>query len=236
MTNSALQIKVRERLNKLASNDYDNIECWQIVEAFNKAQIEWIRRQLRGGNIFQDGDEQSVRRIDDLQRILLQVDLPIQDQGIYWDMVNEIPDNYLQYKRIDVKAKDECDECPPRPMNVYLAEEANRAQLLRDDMKKPNYEWAETFATLIDNKARIFTNNEFDLCDAELTYYRFPVNIQILNCVDPYTGVASVTNIDCEFKDDIVELMIDEAVAIVAADIESGGQQGRGSESAERSN
>jgi len=35
MTNEALQIKFRQRLNKLASNDFDNIECWQIVEAFN---------------------------------------------------------------------------------------------------------------------------------------------------------------------------------------------------------
>lgn len=235
MTNDTLQLKFKERLNKLASNDFDNIECWHIVEAFNKAQIEWVRRQLRGGNIFQDGDEQSRRRIDDLQRILVQIDLPIQDRGIFWETVNELPSNYLEYKRIDVMSKDECCE-DARPMNVYLAEEDNRAQLLRDEHKKPSFEWAETFATLISNRARIFTNDEFDLEDAQLTYYRFPVNIQILNCVDPYTGLASVANIECEFKDDIVELLIDEAVAIVAGDIESGNQFGRGSEAAERSN
>lgn len=235
MTNSTLQLKFRERLNKLSSNDYDNIECWHIVEAFNKAQIEWVRRQLRGGNIFSDGDEQSGRRIDDLQRLLKPIPLPIQDRGIFYETVAELPDDYLEYKRIDVKAKDECCE-DPRPMNVYLAEEDNRSNLLRDDMKKPSFEWAETFSTLINNKARIFTNDEFKLVDAELTYYRFPIYIQIENCVDPYTGVASTANVESEFKDDIIELMIDEAVAIVAGDIESGNQFGRGSESAERSN
>ncbi len=51
MTNAALQLKIKQRLNKLASNDYDNIECWQIVEAFNKAQVEWVRRQLHGNNL-----------------------------------------------------------------------------------------------------------------------------------------------------------------------------------------
>ena len=37
MNNATIQLKVQQRLNKLASQDYDNIECWQIVEAFNKA-------------------------------------------------------------------------------------------------------------------------------------------------------------------------------------------------------
>ena len=52
MTNATLQIKFKQRLNKIASNDYDNIECWQIIEAFNKAQISWCRRQLHGTNQF----------------------------------------------------------------------------------------------------------------------------------------------------------------------------------------
>jgi hypothetical protein len=235
VNNSTVQIKVQERLNKLASNDYDNIECWQVVEAFNKGMIEWVRRQIRGGNIYQDGDEQSSRRIDDLQQILLQIKLPIQDRGIFYETVSELPDNYLEYKRIDVNAVNECCE-DPRPMTVYLAEEDNRSQLLRDEMKKPSFDWATTFATLISNRARVFTNNEFTLEGAQLTYYRFPVNIQIAGCVDPYTGVVSANDVECEFKDDIIELLIDEAVTIIAGDIESGGQQGRGSESAERSN
>jgi len=234
VTNSAIQIKFRERLNKISSNDYDNVDCWQIVEAFNKAQIEWVRRQIRGGNIFQDGDEQSRRRIDDLQTLLTPSALPIINRGIFYETVSTLPFDYLEFKRIDVKAKSECCE-EPRSMNVYLAEEDNRAQLLRDEMKRPSFEWGETFATLINNKARIFTNGEFELSDAELTYYRFPTYIQIQGCIDPYTGIGSPVNIECELKDDIIELIIDEAVAIVAGDIESG-NQGRGSESAERSN
>lgn len=235
MNNTALQIKFKQRLNKLASNDYDNIECWQIVESFNKAQIEWVRRQIRGGNIYRDGDEQSARRIDDLQRILINTKIPIIKKDLFYEMVNELPTNYLEFKRIDVKATADCCESP-RLMSVYLAEEDNRTILLRDEMKKPSFEWAETFLTLINNKARIFTNNEFELEDAELTYYRFPVYIQISNCADPYTGLISTTDIECEFKDDIVEIIIDEAVAIIAGDIESGGQANRGSDSAERNN
>ena len=70
MNNTTLQIKFKTRLNKLASEDFDNIQCWEIVEAFNKAQLEWCRRQLRGSNPFKDGDEMSKRRVDDLQILL----------------------------------------------------------------------------------------------------------------------------------------------------------------------
>lgn len=234
MNNSTLQLKFQQRINKLASNDYDNIECWQVVEAFNKAQIEWVRRQLRGGNPYQDGDEQSRRRIDDLQHLLIPVSIAITDKGIFWETTNILPADYLEYKRIDIDATNDC--CDDRPMIVYLAEEGNRAQLLRDEHKKPSYDWAETFSTLINNKARIFTNGEFGLANAELTYYRLPVNIEITGCVDPYTLVTTAVDVESGFKDDIIELMIDEAVAIIAGDIESGNQFSRGSQSAERNN
>ena len=70
MTNDLLQIKLRQRLNKLSSNDFDNLECWQIIEAFNKSQLQWCRRQLHGMNQYKEGDEGSQRRVDDLNILL----------------------------------------------------------------------------------------------------------------------------------------------------------------------
>ena len=67
MNNNLLQIKIKQRLNKLASFDYDNIECWMIQEAFNKAQLEWVRRRLHGLNALKESSEQSVTVVDDLQ-------------------------------------------------------------------------------------------------------------------------------------------------------------------------
>ena len=232
MQNSVLTIKIKQRLNKLDSQDYDNIECWQVVEAFNKAQVEWARRQLHGINVVKEGDEQSTRRIDDLQVLMNTVPLPLTNQQIAYTL--DVPENYLQWKRVDAYAKNDC--CPDRRMVIYLAEEANLNQLLRDDAKRPSFEWGETFATLKNNKVFIYTNNDFEISKASLTYYRQPRKIQIQGCVDPYTGVQSTTNVECEFKDDIIEVILDEAVSILAGDIESGNQFSRGTETAERNN
>ena len=59
MENNTLLLKLKQRLNKLDSQDFDNIECWQFLEAFNKAQVEWCRRNLHGGNMYKEGDELS---------------------------------------------------------------------------------------------------------------------------------------------------------------------------------
>ncbi len=157
MNNATVQIKIKERLNKLDSLDYDNLECWQIVEAFNKTQIEWCRRQLHGGNIYKEGDEMSKRRVDDLQILLRELLLTGVNTDTYFEAQN-FPTNYLEFKRVSIDATQEC--CPePSPVTVYLAEEANVNLILRDPLKRPDYAWRETFCTMIDNNIRIYKND-----------------------------------------------------------------------------
>lgn len=242
MNNSTLQLKIRQRLNKLASNDYDNIECWQIVEAFNKAQTDWCRRNLHGLNIVQEGDEQSTRRIDDLQILLITNAIPVQKKDKYYESF-DLPQDYFQWKRVSITGSNDC--CNDRDFVVYQAEQANVDLLLRDYNKKPSFEWGETFATMRNNKVQIYTNNEFDINKAYLTYYRQPLKIEIANCADPYKSnladpnagfVVSPVDVECEFKDDIVELFIDETVKILAGDIESFNQMQRAQQSVENNN
>tara|TARA_R110000822_G_scaffold6348_3_gene26944 strand:- start:1326 stop:2033 length:708 start_codon:yes stop_codon:yes gene_type:complete len=235
MENSTLLIKLKQRLNKLDSNDYDNIECWQFIEAFNKAQIEWCRRNLHGGNMYKEGDELSKKRIDDLQPLLRELSLTGTVTNTYFESNNFPVDTYLEFKTITASATDDC--CPePRTMTVYLAEEANVSLLLRDPLKNPDFGWGETFCTMLNNTIRIYRNNNFNIVTPVLTYYQKPVYIQVEGCVDPYTGNTSLTNVNCQFKDDLVEVMLDDTAAIIAGDIENIYQQQRGTQAAERNN
>jgi len=233
MLNQTILIKVRQRLNKLASNDYDNIMPWQIIEAFNKGQSDWCRRNLHGLNVKQEGDEQSTSRIDDLQPLLDTVTLTMNDRGTYFES-NGMPDDYMRWKRISIQAKSEC--CPAKKMVVYLAEQGNRDELLRDKNKQPNLEWGETFAMFEDNKIQIFTNGLFAVVSPELTYYRQPTKIQIAGVKDPYTGIIPTVDVPCMFKDDLVEVLIDECAKIIAGDIESQIQMQRQAQTVENNN
>jgi hypothetical protein len=217
MNNNLLQIKFRERLNKLSSMDYDNIECWQIQEAFNKAQLEWIRRQIQGLTAKKENPEQSINMIDNLQALLTDSEfINIVKRPSYYE-TEIIPDDYLHFVRVAATAATDC--CVDRVMSVYLGEEANVETLLADSFKQPNFEWAETFCTVLGNKIRIYTNGLFDITNARLVYYRKPRNIGFKNCADISTGGAYLEDITCELKDDITEVIIDDAVAILAGDI-----------------
>ena len=224
MNNTLVILKVKQRLNKLDSGDFDNIEKWEIIEAFNKGQVNWCRRNLHGLNVKQTGDEQSKRRIDDLQILLKDQVISLNKKDKFYESAQPLPADYFEWKRISAGGDDGCcDEI--RNMVIYLAEEANVDELLRDKHKQPSYSWGETFCTLLGNNVKIFTNNEFAIPSATLTYYRQPTRIQVLGVVNPFTQTTSTVEVECEFKDDIVELFADEAAKIIAGDIESFNQQ-----------
>jgi len=217
MTNALLQIKIKQRLNKLASLDYDNFECWQIQEAFNKAQLEWTRRQLYGINSRKQGAEQSSGLIDDLQKLMKHEQLITADKEIFYQ--SELPTDYLHYVRTDVFAKTEC--CPKRRMSVYEVEEANISIILNTDSKKPSFEWGETVATRMNNKLKVYTNNEFDITECHIVYFRKPREVQFNGCIDINTGNIFTADQTCEFTDDVAEVICDNAAMILAGDIES---------------
>lgn len=218
MNNQLLQIKFEQRLNKLSSSDFGNIECWMIAEAFNKSQPEWVGRQLEGINQTKTGSEGSMRRIDDLQKILTTWTDTFVDKGLYYESTS-FPDNYMGWSRLSTDIFKKC--CPPRKAVVYLVQEANIDIILKDSNEQPNYEWAETVGTLIDNKIRIYTNGEFEVQSPRLTYFREPRAVVFANCTDPNTGNPSLVDIECEFPDRVIELIIDDAVAILAGDMDN---------------
>ena len=218
MNNNLLQIKIKQRLNKLASFDYDNIECWQMQEAFNKAQLEWVRRQIYGINIRKEGSEESTGLVDDLQVLLKDQKIYPINQKYFYE--GELPEDYLYYVRVDAFAVSECCK-EKRRMVIYQTEEANMGVLLTSDTKGPSFYWGETLATLVGNTVRVYTNDEFDITDLNLTYFRKPQEVLFRDCINPSTGFINSADQECELKDDVAEIIVDQAATILAGDIES---------------
>lgn len=233
MNNATLQIKIKQRLNKLASLDYDNFECWQILEAFNKAQVEWVRRQVHGNNMHKEGDESSKVLIDDLQRLLTESNMTFTKYEQYYE-TQELPANYLFFKRLDLMVAREC--CPPHRVNTYIAEQADVADLLADNYRNPSWEWGETFSVMGNNRFRVYREEDWIMDTISLMYYRTPRKVEFAGCVNLATGAVSTADVEAEFKDDVMELLIEETCLILAGDIESQLQIQKGSQTVERNN
>lgn len=231
MNVNLIPIKIKQRLNKLDSKDYDNLHCWQFVEAFNKAQRDWVRRQLHGGNLYKEGDESTKRRIDDLQILLTTESLNVNKKEDTLFISESLPSDYLEYKRLRINAKAPCGKLV---FKSDLIEEANVDEYINDDSLKPSIEWRETFHTLSGNKINIYSDGNFSVTEANLVYYRQPKDISLSGCVTIENEDDG--DINPEFKDDIVEVIIDEAVSILSSDIESPNQLVTSSERVTKNN
>lgn len=219
MTLQDFSLKIDLRLNKGASNDYDNIWIEQKEEAANKGLLEWVRRQYRGKNQTQEGDEETTSRVDDLQVLLKTDRLGFKKIGRYYQ-TDKLPQDYLYFKRLTpYVSKNDCDEIS---IVSYLSEEANVDMLMG---VTPSYDFEETIHTIIGNKIHLYHDDEFDLKKLELTYYRLPKKLDF-----------SKPNSVMEFKDDVCELIIDECVKILASDIESINQKTLAQERNENNN
>jgi hypothetical protein len=219
MDNATIKLKVMQRLNKLASFDFDNLHDWQIVEAFNKSSVDWPRRQLHGTNLSKTGDEQTKRRIDDLQVLLTEYPLDMKKKDCHFAS-KEWPENYFEYKRVSFKGVSDC--CEKSKFVTYLVEEANIDVLLNDKLRAPDFKWGQALITLANNVVKIWTNDEFNIEEATLHYYRQPRKVEWQGISNPHDGTVATVDVESEFKDDIVELLIDESVKILAGDMEYG--------------
>ena len=106
-------------------------------------------------------------------------------------------------------------------MTVYQVEEANIAVILNNKDKQPDFDWAETVSTLVSNKLRVYTNDEFEITESYLYYYRKPREVQFNGCIDINNNTIFTADQETEFNDDVAEIIVDQAVAILAGDIES---------------
>ena len=206
MTLLQISAKIDLRLNKGASADYDNLWSYVKQEAFNKAVNEWVRRQYHGTNMKQEGDEETTIRVDDLQILLKTDSLSFRDKGDYVQ-TNRLPSDYLYYKRLTPFVSK--GNCTNIKIKSHLKEEANVDDLLPS---MPSFDCEETFHTLIANKVHVYHAKDFTVDKIELTYYRKPIFYEF--------RPAKLETV-VEFKDDICELLVDEACTIIASDIES---------------
>lgn len=221
MSPQTIILKIKERVNKLSSDDFDNLPCWTILEAFNKFQYEWCRTQTRGVNMLREGDEQSISKIDDLSQLLVPVNLTWTDKGIYFQTSEALwPENYLRYKRLQVDVKNGCCEESKR-LTVYLAEEANVDVLLDDVARRPNYAWGESFVTITGKKLNLYHAHQFSVVSSSMIYYRQPVRVQMTGCADVYNNAVPDQDVHCEFAPDIAEILCSGAAMVLDGDIEN---------------
>ena len=217
-----LLVRLKGYLNKLDSQDYDNIETWQLLDFYNTSARMWCRQQLHGGNMYREGDEQSKRRIDDLSVLLKEDKTPsyiINKYDSRYDVINLIlPSDYMYYKYTIVELDDECSTA----MSVFLVEQGNLNMYLDNTMFSPSRDWGQTIGVMLSNTFRIFIPAGVGVKGVHFYYYRYPKLVEKAGEYCLQKMAVSTMNVDPEFNDDVVDIIAHNTVSLIGSYIQDG--------------
>lgn len=174
---------VTEALNKLGSDSSQNIPKTTFVTTFNAVQMQWVEDRVKVGEL-------NRVRTDEIQQLATQVELNAKKENLYY--YSELPTNYYHIIRPYATIGD-CN------LNIWPAKEGDVNVLLDDAFWTPSKEWGETFYTLVNNKIRVYHNNQFTLNKINLIYFRYPTSINMADGYEDVNGTPTV-DVNPEFK------------------------------------
>ncbi len=209
--NSKIAIqRIDNALEKQASNSNANLNNWDKEDALNKALNDWIRRQIHGTNPHREGSEESEMRVDDLQPILIPEKKISVTNGPIFSDTTKLPEDYRYYNRLTVIASK--GECGDVRIKSTFVENANVDDLLQDWTFSPSFDFEQAFHIMSSNKFRVYHNDEFKIEEVKLSYYKNPQKISCEKKDFDNTW---------QWKDDVAELIIDEAIKLLSGNIEA---------------
>jgi hypothetical protein len=218
----SLLYKIDQRLNKLSTNDHQQIQLEDKILALNEAQIKLIKQKVDGQSTNSGlGLDAFKKRYEDLQSLVITynnqpLDLTVKNAELnQWSAkLNELVPKYMFY--IDSYILADKGRCKDRKIwiNRDLAKHGDLQFILNNDHYKPSFEYQETFNFLSSDEISIFTDGTFTPTKVYISYMRYPVYIDKTGYVK-FDGTPS-TDQDCELETYLEDELLDLTVQNLA--------------------
>jgi len=217
----SLLYKIDQKLNKLSTNDHQQIPLEDKILALNEAQIKLIKRKVSGTATTSGlGLDAFRKRYEDLQVLVVDyskpLDLELSDKNLnqYNADLTKLSPKYLFY--IDSYILADKGRCKDRKIwvNKDLAKHSDISLLLNNENYKPSFEYQETFNTIADNKLAIYTDGTFTPKKIFVSYLRYPQYINKSGYVDLEGN--ETPDQDCELADYLEDELVDLTVQDLA--------------------
>lgn len=187
------------KINKNAQTD--NIQCdrGRFVEIYNEEKNKWLEWTLEK------------RNDDDIRyaQILLVHDKEITSSKTNDDSQEfKLPEDYFDLVSTSAIASSKC--CQKQKLDLYELKGENKNLELQDESSKPSFDYRESLYQLASNYVIVY-KNDFTIDNIKLSYYKYPIKIELQNPEDPESG----------FKEGITLLLdnkvIDRIISMCAA-------------------
>jgi hypothetical protein len=214
----SLLYKIDQRLNKLSTNEHQQIQLEDKILALNEAQIKLIKQKIDGFSVASGyGMDSFKKRYEDLQSLIINYNhqpltLTLKDADLnQWSAsVHDLVPKYMFY--VDSYVLADKGRCKDRKIwiNRDLAKHGDLQFLLNNDHYKPSFEYQETFNSLSSDEMSIFTDGTFTPKNIQIMYMRYPQYINKEGYI-MFDGTPSFDQ-DCELElyleDELLDLTV----------------------------
>ena len=214
----SLLYKIDQKLNKLSTNEHQQIQLEDKILALNEAQIKLIKQKVDGiSTVSGMGLDAFKKRYEDLQSLVVTynnqpLDLTIKNAQLnQWAAKTDVLNpKYMFY--IDSYVLADKGKCKNRKLwiNRDLAKHGDLQYCLNNEHYKPSFEYQETFNFLSSDEISIFTDGTFTPTKIYISYMRYPQYID----KEGYIRLDGTPSVDqnCELalylEDELLDLTV----------------------------
>jgi hypothetical protein len=209
----SLLYKIDQKLNKLSTNEHQQIQLEDKILALNEAQLKLIKQKI--------DNPSSTKHYEDLQKLVENFEdhiLPLVEADVNLNKwiasLSGIVPHYMFY--VDSYILADKGRCKNRKIwvNKELAGHGDIQFLLNNVHYRPSFEYQETFNFISSDELAIFTDGAFTPNNLYLSYIRYPIYIDKAGYIK-LNGTASI-NQDCELNDYLEDELVDLTVQCLA--------------------
>jgi hypothetical protein len=181
----SLLYKIDQKLNKLSTNEHQQIPLEDKILALNEAQIKLIKQKIDGFSVANGyGQDAFKKRYEDLQSLVvsynnqpLTLSLMNVELNQWKANLHTLEPKYMFY--VDSYVIADKGRCKDRKIwiNRDLAKHGDLSLILNNTHYKPSFEYQETFNFISSDEISIFTDGTFTPKTINIMYFRYPVYI-----------------------------------------------------------
>ena len=214
----SLLYKIDQKLNKLSTNEHQQIQLEDKILALNEAQIKLIKQKVDGQSTNSGlGLDAFKKRYEDLQSLVVTynnqpLDLKIKNLELnQWAAgFHQLVPKYMFY--IDSYVLADKGRCKNRKLwiNRELAKHGDLQFILNNTHYRPSFEYQETFNFLSSDEISIFTDGTFTPSKIYISYMRYPqyINKEGYIMLDGEPSFDQDCELELYLEDELLDLTV----------------------------
>lgn len=210
--------KLDQKLNKLSTNEHQQIPIEDKILWVNEAQIKILISKFDTEDTRRLGMDAFIKRYQDLERLVepwkkITLSADNNELNQFSGDLKTITPKFMIY--IDSYVLSNKDECKDRVLYGNLVKHGDLTTLFRNNHYRPSFEYQDTLVTLSSGKFETYSDGTFTPTVAKVSYLRYPVEVDFAG----YTkldGSASITQ-DSELPDYMESELVDLTATLIMA-------------------